>query len=177
MTDAGIARRFVEKGWQIRYRGGNAVCSTPSDLDLIVADAPGDPPRYSIASWPSGGRGLVLCLYDAERGVAVRVRRVPAPERAAELLARYGAPEHEARDLLGRHPPTVPEAAEGPVRPGTCSWGPPRPTACRPNGAAGVDRETDSTPLPQEARGPTDLLGYPRDDGRDRAFGRWEAAE
>ena len=40
MTGAEAAREFVEKGWQIRYRGGNAVCSTPSDLDLIVADAP-----------------------------------------------------------------------------------------------------------------------------------------
>ena len=119
MTDAQIAREFVEKGWQIRYRGGNAVCSTPSDLDLIVADAPGDPPsRYSIAAWPSSaeppdgtGGTFVLDLYDAERGVAVRVRRVPTPERAAELLARYGVPGNEARDA-----PLAPEAAEGPVR-------------------------------------------------------------
>ncbi len=104
-----IAREFVEKGWAIRYRGGNSVCSTPSDLDLIVADAPGFPegqghaPRYSIAAWPSGAgssgrRGLVLDLYDAERGVAVRVRRVPTPERAAELLWQYGVPDNEARD-------------------------------------------------------------------------------
>ena len=38
-------------------------------------------------------------LYDAERGVAVRVRRVPTPERAAELLARYGVADNEARDI------------------------------------------------------------------------------
>ena len=79
VTSAEIARGFVEKGWQIRYRGGNSVCSTPSDLDLVVADAPRDPPRYSIAAWPSGAgpsgrRGLVLDLYDADRGVAARVR-------------------------------------------------------------------------------------------------------
>ena len=105
MTDAGIARRFAEKGWQIRYRGGNAVCSTPSDLDLIVADVPGDPPRYSIATWPSSaeppegpGGTFVFDLYDAEREASVRVRRIPTPERAAELLERYGVPDSEARD-------------------------------------------------------------------------------
>ena len=52
VSGAEIAREFVEKGWQIRYRGGNSVCSTPSDLDLIVADAPGDNPKHSIAAWP-----------------------------------------------------------------------------------------------------------------------------
>ena len=104
MIGAEAAREFAEKGWQIRYRGGNAVCSTPSDLDLVVADAPGHPPRYSIAAWLSGAdsserrEGLVLDLYDAERRVAVRVRRVPTPERAAELLARFGVPDNDARD-------------------------------------------------------------------------------
>jgi hypothetical protein len=115
-----IARAFLEQGWEIRYRGGNSVCSTPSDLDLVVADAPGDPPRCSIAAWPSPAQlpgGTVLNLYDAERRVAVRVRRVPTPERAAELLARYGALKPEARVATGQHPPTVPEAAEGPVSP------------------------------------------------------------
>ena len=104
MTSAQTARKFVEKGWQIRYRGGNLMCSTPSDLDLVVADAPGDPPRYSIAAWTSSAElpeGPVFDLYDAERGVAVRVRRVPAPESAAGLLGRYGAPESEAQKTLG----------------------------------------------------------------------------
>ena len=41
------------------------------------------------------------------------MRHVSTPERAADLLTRYGAPEHEAQDVLGRDPPTVPEAAEG----------------------------------------------------------------
>jgi hypothetical protein len=101
---AEAAREFAERGWQIRYRGGNAVCSTPSDMDLVVADAPGDPPRYSIAAWRSSAElaeglgGTVLDLYDAEWGVAVRVRHVPTPERAAKLLRQYGVPENEARD-------------------------------------------------------------------------------
>ena len=122
MTSAEIARGFVEKGWQIRYRGGNSVCSTPSDLDRVVADAPGDPPsRYSIAAWPSGAgpsgrRGLVLDLYDADRGVAARVRRVPTPERAAELLARYGVPANEAGGAPEQEAPMVPEGTEAPVR-------------------------------------------------------------
>jgi hypothetical protein len=99
-----IARAFLEQGWEVRYRGGNAMCSTPSDLDLVVADAPGDPPRYSIAAWPSsveppgGPGGAAFDLYDAERGVTARVHRVPTPERAAELLGRYGVPDEEARD-------------------------------------------------------------------------------
>ena len=121
VTSAEIARGFVEKGWQIRYRGGNSVCSTPSDLNLVVADAPRDPPRYSIAAWPlgagpSGRRGLVLDLYDADRGVAARVRRVPTPERAAELLARYGVPANEAGGAPEQEAPMVPEGAEAPVR-------------------------------------------------------------
>jgi hypothetical protein len=85
MTDAETAREFLENGWAIRYRGGNSVCSTPSDLDLIVADAPGEPPRYSIAARPSGagpsGRrgGLVLDLYDAERGSPCGYAASPRP--------------------------------------------------------------------------------------------------
>ena len=123
MDSAEAARGFVEKGWRIRYRGGNAVCSTPSDLDLVVADGPGDPPRYSIAASPTSGE-IPGCpgppafdLYDAGRGVAVRVRRVPSPELAAVLLGRYGAPESGAGGALGHETPMVPEAAEEPIRP------------------------------------------------------------
>jgi hypothetical protein len=89
------------------------VCATPSDLDLIVADAPrgpggeGSPSRYSIATWHSVEDGTeeeqpdpIFDLYDAERSVAVRVRRVPTPEQAAALLERYGMPESEARNTL-----------------------------------------------------------------------------
>ena len=114
VTNEEITRTFMEKGWEIRYRGGNSMCTTPSDLDLIVADMPGSlggksstpwlgpPTRYSIAARVSnagvyGGQGPVFDLYDAERGVTVGVRWVPTPERAAELLERYGVPESEVR--------------------------------------------------------------------------------
>ena len=106
-----IAGELLGKSWEIRYRGGNSVCATPSDLDLIVADAPsapggeGSPSRYSIATWYSSEAGPleeqpdpIFDLYDAERSVAVQVRRVPTPEQAAELLERYGVPESEARN-------------------------------------------------------------------------------
>jgi hypothetical protein len=112
VTNEEITRAFMENGWEIRYRGGNLKCATPSDLDLIIADTPrspggesstpwlGPPTRYSIAArapgtGPYGGQGSVFDLYDAERGVTVGVRWVPTPERAAELLGRYGVPESE----------------------------------------------------------------------------------
>lgn len=114
ITNGQIATEILGKGWEIRYRGGNSVCATPSDLDLIVADAPrgpggeGSPSRYSIATWQSVEDGPpeeqpdpIFDLYDAERSVAVRVRRVPNPKQAAELLERYGMPESEARNILG----------------------------------------------------------------------------
>lgn len=91
----------MNNGWEIRYRGGNAICSTPSDLEVIVADAPiaantpGPPnsrPRYSIAAWPTTdgpdgeARPPVLDLYDAERGVGTRITRIPTPEQAIQIL-------------------------------------------------------------------------------------------
>jgi hypothetical protein len=108
VTNEEITRTFMEKGWEIRYRGGNSMCTTPNDLDAIVADMPGSvsgesstpwlelPTRYSIATRVSDTglyeeQGAVFDLYDAERGVTVGVRWVPTPEQAAELLGRYGA--------------------------------------------------------------------------------------
>jgi hypothetical protein len=63
VTNGQIAKELMGKGWEIRYRGGNTVCATPSDLDLIVADSPsvpggeGSPSRYSIATWHSVEEG------------------------------------------------------------------------------------------------------------------------
>ena len=130
MTNEEITRAFIEKGWEIRYRGGNSMCTTPNDLDVIVADIPeslggegstpwlGPPTRYSIATRVSrvglyGEQGPVFDLYDAERGVTVGVRWVPTPEQAAELLRRYGVPASESRDIP--EPMMVPEAVEGPT--------------------------------------------------------------
>ena len=127
MTNEEITRAFMEKGWDIRYRGGNSKCTTPSDLDVIVADMPvslggksstpwlGSPRRYSIAARVSGAglygrQGPIFDLYDAERGVNVGVRWVPTPERAVELLGRHGVPESESRDTP--EPVIVPEAVE-----------------------------------------------------------------
>lgn len=125
MTSGEIARKFVQKGWEIRYRGGNSRCATPSDLDMIVADGPkasvesstpwlAAPPRYSIAAYTRcpylpGGREPILELYDAKREVTVGVHRVPTPQRAAELLGRYGVPESEVEF---HQPMMVPESAE-----------------------------------------------------------------
>jgi hypothetical protein len=76
-------------------------------LDVIIADAPrvtsveDSPSKYSIAAWISVDDGPpeeqpdpLFDLYDAERDITARVarvRRVPTPERAAELLERYGS--------------------------------------------------------------------------------------
>ncbi len=127
VTNEEITRAFMEKGWEIRYRGGNSKCATPSDLDLIVADTPGSPggesstpwlgppTRYSIAArapgaGPYGEQRSVFDLYDAERGVTVGVRWVPTSERAAELLGRYGVPASE--EWGTPEPMIVPEAVE-----------------------------------------------------------------
>lgn len=109
MNNAEIARAFLRKGWEIRYRGGNAMCSTPSDLEMIVADAPALPsapearPRLSIAAWPAaevpggGPRPPVFDLYDAGRDAEVRVREIPTPEEAARLFERHGRVTHPER--------------------------------------------------------------------------------
>ena len=102
-SNAEIARAFQEKGWEIRYRGGNSICSTPSDLEMIVADAsdferssrsPEARPRYSIAAWPAAdGEPLppVFDLYDAEHDVEIRVDHIPTPGQAKQLLERRDA--------------------------------------------------------------------------------------
>jgi hypothetical protein len=127
VTNEEITRAFMEKGWEIRYRGGNSKCATPSDLDLIVANTPGSPGRESSTPWlgpptrysiatrvsgagPYGEQGSVFDLYDAERGVTVGVRWVPTPERAAELLGRYGVPASE--EWGTPEPMIVPDAVE-----------------------------------------------------------------
>lgn len=127
MTNEEITRAFMDKGWEIRYRDGNSRCTTPSDLDVIVADMPESPSeessmpwlrrptRYSIATRVSGAglygrQGPIFDLYDAERGVTAGVRWVPTPERAAELLRRYGVPESELRDTSD--PVIEPDAGE-----------------------------------------------------------------
>ena len=125
MTNEEITRAFMEKGWEIRYRGGNARCTTPSSLDMIVADGPKAsgysntpwleaPSRYSIAAYtwrpkPPGGQGPVFEVYDAKRQVTVGVRLIPTPQRAADLLGRYGVPESEVEF---HEPIMVPEVAE-----------------------------------------------------------------
>jgi len=113
MTNGEISRAFLGKGWEIRYRGGNSMCTTPNDLDVIIAAAPksggaGSLSRYSIAAWysledrpPEEQPDPIFDLYDAERDVTTRVRQVPTPKQAVELLERYGIPESEARNTLG----------------------------------------------------------------------------
>jgi hypothetical protein len=127
VTNEEITRAFMDNGWEIRYRGGNSMCTTPNDLDVIVADMPGSlggksstpwlgpPTRYSIAARVSGaglysGQGPIFDLYDAERGVTVGMRWVPTPERAAELLERYGVPESAVWDTPAQV--IAPEAVE-----------------------------------------------------------------
>jgi hypothetical protein len=59
VTNEEITRAFMEKGWEIRYRGGNSKCTTPSDLDVIVADMPGSVSGESSTPWlePTRSRG------------------------------------------------------------------------------------------------------------------------
>ena len=117
----------MEKGWEIRYRGGNSMCTTPSDLDVIVADMPvslggksstpwlGPPTRYSIATRVSGagdlqGAGAHLRPL-RRRARRHRGRAVGADPRAGcRALGRYGVTESEVQDTPG--PVIVPEAVE-----------------------------------------------------------------
>ena len=40
MTNEEITRAFMEKGWEIHYRGGNSRSATLSSLDMIIVDGP-----------------------------------------------------------------------------------------------------------------------------------------
>jgi len=47
-------------------------------------------------------------LFDTDSDTAIWVRKIPNPQRAAELLARYGVPADEADTIDPDTPPSPP---------------------------------------------------------------------
>jgi hypothetical protein len=98
MTDARAKEAFEKTGWAIRET---------SSGELV-----GEAGRYVIRTDEKVlGNETVFELRDEELDMKVYARRVQTPERAAELLDRYGAPA-EISDVTPGKVPMVPPEAE-----------------------------------------------------------------
>ena len=88
------ARQASALGWKTRasiagYNGPSALVFHGGPLSYR-GFANGDP-RYTLALLESGCE-----LFDKERDVVILVRGMPTPERAGQLLDKYGVPTREA---------------------------------------------------------------------------------
>lgn len=108
MMAEGIRQAFEAAGWE----AGDPVGEEEAErLEMVVR---GEAGRYTITAHRSVLvlDNPVLELCDRDRSRVAWVRKVPTPERAAELLARYGVPADEADTTDPATPPlptTVPE--------------------------------------------------------------------
>ena len=101
MSDEEAIRAFEGAGWTVGE--GSSSAETP-----VV----GESGRYSVRPDEKLlGDETVFELRDGELGMKAYARRVPTPERAAELLERYGVPE-EISDVTPGKVPMVPPGAE-----------------------------------------------------------------
>jgi hypothetical protein len=99
MPDAEVKEAFERGGWAIR--------------DVSSGEVIGEAGRYAIrADEEVLGDEIVFELRDEELDMKAYARRVPTPERAAELLDRYGVPAGISEVTPGKVPMVPPEAEE-----------------------------------------------------------------
>ena len=99
MSDAVVKEIFERAGWAIR--------------DVSSGELVGEAGRYVIRTDEKIlGDETVFELRDEELDMKAYARRVPTPERAAELLDRYGVPEGISEVTPGKVPMVPPEAEE-----------------------------------------------------------------
>ncbi len=100
MTDAEVKEAFERAGWAIRDAGSSG-------------EFVGEAGRYAIRPDEEVlGDETVFELRDEELEMKAYARRVPTPERAAELLDEYGVPAGISDVTPGKVPMVPPEAEE-----------------------------------------------------------------
>ena len=99
MTNAEVKEAFERAGWAIR--------------EVSSGEFVGEAGRYAIRTDEEIlGDETVYELRDEELDMKTYARRVPTPERAAELLDRYGVPAGISDVTPGKVPMVPPEAEE-----------------------------------------------------------------
>jgi hypothetical protein len=99
MTDAEVKEAFERTGWAIR--------------EVTSGEFVGESGKYAIRTDEVVlGDETVFELRDEELEMKAYARRVPTPERAAELLDSYGVPAGISEVTPGKVPMVPPEAEE-----------------------------------------------------------------
>src|SRR3712207_2853111 len=99
MSDAEVWEVFERSGWAMR--------------EVSSGEFVGEAGRYAIrADEKVLGDETVFELRDEELDMKAYARRVPTPQRAAELLDRYGVPAGMSEVTPGKVPMVPPEAEE-----------------------------------------------------------------
>ncbi len=99
MSDAEVKETFKRAGWAIR--------------EVSSAEFVGEAGRYAIRTDEKVlGDETVFELRDEELDMKAYAHHVPPPERAAELLDRYGVPAGMSDVTPGKVPMVPPEAEE-----------------------------------------------------------------
>ena len=102
MTNEKPAEAFEKAGWTIREGG------IPGQGELVAEAG-----RYAIRSDERLlGDETVFELRDKELNMKAFARKLPTPERAAELLKEYGVPAEISDATPGKVPMVPPEAEE-----------------------------------------------------------------
>jgi hypothetical protein len=99
MTDTGVKEAFERTGWTIR--------------EVSSGEFVGESGKYAIRTDEKVlGDETIFELRDQELDMKAYSRRVPTPQRAEELLDRYGVPAGISEVTPGKVPMVPPEAEE-----------------------------------------------------------------
>jgi hypothetical protein len=99
MSDAEVREAFESAGWAIK--------------EVSSGEVVGEGGRYAIrADEKVLGDETVFELRDEKLDMKAYARRVPTPQRAAELLDEYGVPAGMSDVTPGKVPMVPPEAEE-----------------------------------------------------------------